>query len=75
MKSDEIQSLFATKLERYAPIKGQPSDPNLSALQETLTALLQPITYNGDKFIHNLAGLIVDENAYKLLGINLFHTT
>ena len=47
MKSNEIQSLFAAKIETYAPVEGQPSDPELSALQETLTALLLPIAYNG----------------------------
>ena len=43
MKSDEIQSLFATKLKTYAPVEGQPSDLELSALREMLTALLFPI--------------------------------
>ena len=65
MKSDKIHSLFAAKLETYAPIEGQPSDPDLSALQETLTVLLLPITYDGEKVIHNLFSLIVDEDAYK----------
>ena len=65
MKSDEIQSLFATKLETYAPIKGQPSDPDLSALQETLTAFLLPIAYDGEKDIHKLVGLIMYEDAYR----------
>ena len=65
MKSDEIQSLFETKLETYASVEGQPSDPDLSALQETLTTLLLPIAYNGEKGIHNLVGLIMDEDAYR----------
>ena len=43
MKSDEIQSLFATTLETYVPVEGKPSYPDLSALQETLTALFLPI--------------------------------
>ena len=65
MKSDETQSLFATKLEMYAPVEGQPSDPDLSALQETPTALLLPTAYDGEKGIHNLVGLIMDEDAYR----------
>ena len=65
MKSDEIQLLFAMALETYAPVEGQPSDPDLSTLQETLTALLLPITYDGEKGVHNLVGLIIDEDAYK----------
>ena len=65
MKSDEIQSLFATKLETFAPVEGQPLDPDLSALPEMLTVLLLPITYDGEKGIHNLFGLIMDEGAYK----------
>ena len=47
MKSDEIQSLFAAKLETYAPIEGQPLDPDLFSLQETRTALILPIAYDG----------------------------
>ena len=65
MKSDEIQSLFATALKTYAPVKGQPSDLDLSTLWETLTALLLPIAYDGEKGTHNLVGLIMDEDAYK----------
>ena len=65
MKSDEIQSLFAMKLEMYVTVKGQPSDPYLSALQETLTVILLPIAYDGEKVIHNLVGLIMDEDAYR----------
>ena len=64
MKSDEIQSLFVAKLETYAPIEGQTSDLDLSALRETLTALLLPIAYNGEKGVHNLVILIMDEDAY-----------
>ena len=65
MKSDEIQSLFATAIETYAPVEGQPSDPDLSTLRETLTALLLPITYDGEKGIHNLVGLVMNKDAYK----------
>ena len=65
MKSDEIQSLFTTDLKTYAPVERQPSDPDLSTLQETLTTLLLTIAYDGEKGIHNLVGLIMDEDAYK----------
>ena len=65
MKSDEIQSLFTTDLKTYVPVEGQPSDPDLSTLQETLTTLLLTISYDGEKGIHNLVGLIMDEDAYK----------
>ena len=65
LKSDKIQSLFATAIEAYAPVKGQPSDPDLSTLWEMLTALLPPIAYDGEKGIHNLVGLIMNEDAYK----------
>ena len=65
MKSDDIQSLFTTDLKTYGPVEGQPSDPDLSTLQETLTTLLLTITYDGEKGIHNLVGLIMDEDAYK----------
>ena len=65
MKSDEIHSLFAKKLETYAPVEGKTSDPDLFALRETLIALLLPIAYKGEKVIHNLVGLIMDEDAYR----------
>ena len=65
MKSDEIQSLLAMTLETYAPVEGQPSDPDLSSLQETLNAFLLPIVYYGEKLIHNLVGLIMYEDAYR----------
>ena len=65
MKSDKIQSPFATKLETNTSVEGQPSDPDLSALRETLTVVLLPIAYDGEKGIQNLIGLIMDEDAYK----------
>ena len=65
MKSDEIQSLFATSIETYTPIEGQPSEPDLSTLQEKLTALFLPIAYDGKKGIHNLVILVMNEDAYK----------
>ena len=65
MKSDDIQSLFVTTLETYAPVEGKPSDPYLSKIWEMLTALLLIITYDGEKGIHNLVGLIIDEDAYR----------
>ena len=65
MKSDEIQLLFATTLETYARVKGQPLDPDLSALWEMLTALLLPIACNGKKGVHNLVGLLMEEDAYR----------
>ena len=64
MKSDEIQSLFAMAIETYALVEGQPSDPDLSTLRETLTTLLLPIAYDGEKGIHNLVGLVMNEEAY-----------
>ena len=62
MNLDKIQSLFAAQLETYAPIEGQPSDPDLCALRETLMALLLPISYDGENGVHNLVGLIMNED-------------
>ena len=61
MKSDEIQSLFAKAIEMYAPVEGQPLDLDLSTLQETLTALLLTIAYDGEKGIHKLVGLLMNK--------------
>ena len=60
MKSDKMQLLLTTKVKTYAPVEVQPSDQDLSALRETLTALLLPISYDGEKGVHNLVGLIMD---------------
>ena len=65
MKSDKIQLLFATAIETYAPVEGQPSDLDLSTLRETLTVLLLNITYDGEKGTHKLVGLIMYYDAYK----------
>ena len=65
MKSDETQLLFATTLKTYSLIEGQTSETDLSILRETLTAILLTITYDGEKGIHNLVGLIMDEYAYR----------
>ena len=65
MKSDKIQSLFVTAIETYAPVEGQPSDPDLSTLRETLNVFFLPIEYDGEKGIHNLAGLVMNKDAYK----------
>ena len=65
MKSDKVQSLFPKKLETCAPVKGQPSVLDLFSLREILTTLLLPIGYDGKKGIHNLFGLIMNEDAYR----------
>ena len=65
MKSDKVQSLFPKKLETYAPVEGQPSVLDLFSLREILTTLLLPIGYDGKKGIHNLFGLIMNEDAYR----------
>ena len=64
MKLDELTSLFGAQLKVFEPIVGQPTNADITCLQEVLTALLYPIPYNGDKQIHSLLGIIMSDVAY-----------
>ena len=43
MKPDELIMLFGAQLDIFEPIVGQPTDGNITRLQEVLTSLLYPI--------------------------------
>ena len=48
MKPGELLTLFGAQLEVFEPIVGQPTDGDITCLQEVLTSLLYPISYDGD---------------------------
>ena len=76
MKPEEVQSLFADRLELFAPISGQPTNVNLTQLHEELTAILHPLLYYSEKGIHNLMGLVVNKDNCKVrYGIKFLKTT
>ena len=67
MKPEEVQSLFSARLDVFDPILKQPTDADLMRLHKDLTSILFPLPYNLKKGIHNLMGLVMDEDDYKVL--------
>ena len=45
MKLEEVQLLFAARLDIFDPISGQLTDAGLTRLREELTLILLPIPY------------------------------
>ena len=72
MSPEEISSLFAEALEQFEPIIGQPTDPDLTRLNEALIQVLLVIPYDEVTGTHNLVGLILDEADYKALYTSSF---
>ena len=66
MNPEGIQSLFAARLYIFDPILGQPTDAGLTRLRKELKLILLPLPYNVEKGIHNLMGLVMDEDDYKV---------
>ena len=66
MTPEEITSLFATAATAFQPIIGQPSDDDLTALQDILYPLLLDIPYDDQPGgTHNLIGIIEPTIAYQ----------
>ena len=72
MNPEESQSLFAAWLDVFEPISGQPNDTDLTWLHKELTSILIPFLYDVENGIHNLMGLVLDEDNYKLRYHNKF---
>ena len=66
MKPEESQFLFAARLDVFDPVLGQPTDTDLTWICEEITTILLPLLYDVEKGIHNLMGLIMDEDYYKV---------
>ena len=64
MTPEEIVAKFADALDNFEPIVGQPSDSDLTRLQEAVTPLLLQIPYDETGTVHKLIGLIWPEAAY-----------
>ena len=69
---ESFQSLFAAQLGVFEPISGQPNDTDLTWLHKELTSILIPFLYDVENGIHNLMGLVLDEDNYKLRYHNKF---
>ena len=64
MNPEEIVAKFATALDNFEPITDQPSDTDLTRLQEAAAPLLLHIPYEETGGKHNLIGLIWSNIAY-----------
>ena len=65
MNTEEVQLLFAARLNVFDPISGKPADADLTRLHEKLAVILLPLLYDVEKGVHNLMGLVLDEDEYK----------
>ena len=64
MTSEEIVAIFATALDNFEPITGQPTNTDLTRLWEAVAPLLIQIMYDKTGRKHNLIGLIWSKLAY-----------
>ena len=64
MTPEEIVAKFATTLNNFALIMGQPSETDLTRLREAVAPLLLQIPYEETGGKHNLIGLIRSKLAY-----------
>ena len=64
MTPEEIVAKFAHALNNFEPITGQPSDTELTRLQEAVAPLLLQILYDETGAKQNLIGLIRPKAAY-----------
>ena len=64
MTPEEIVAKFATALDNFEPITEQPSDTDLTRLQEAVAPLLVQILYDETGGKNNLIGLIWSKLAY-----------
>ena len=64
MTPKKILKKFAHSLDNFKPIDGQPSDSDLTRLQEAVAPLLLQIPYDKTGAVHNLIGLIRPEATY-----------
>ena len=64
MTPEDILVKFTHTLDKFEPITRQPSDNNLTGLQEAVAPLLLQIPYDETGAVHNLIGLIWLEAAY-----------
>ena len=66
MTPKDIVDKFAHSLDNFEPIIGQPSDSDLTILQEAVAPLLLQIPYDETGVVHNMIGLIRPEAAYNV---------
>ena len=65
MNPEEVQFLFAARIDGFEPILGQPTDAGLKQLCEELMRILLPLPFDVVKGIHDSMGLGMDKYNYK----------
>ena len=58
--------LFVARHDVFDPILWKPTDVDLTRLHGELTLIIPPLPYNVEKGIHNLIGLVMDDDEYKV---------
>ena len=61
MNPEEVQLLFAARIDVFDPISGQTTNADLTRLYEELATILLRLPYDVEKGVHNLMGLFIDE--------------
>ena len=64
MNPEELQLMFAARLDLFDPILGHPTGADLTRLSEELTTIIIPLYYDVEKGNHNLLGIMMDEGDY-----------
>ena len=64
MNPEEIQSLFAARLDVFYPILRKTINADLLLIREEHTRILPPLPYDVDKGIYNILGLVTYEEDY-----------
>ena len=64
MTPKAITLLFREAPEAFPPLKGKPSDVNLTKIRETLLPILMEIPYNQLGGVHSLTAILTDPGRY-----------
>ena len=70
MKTTEIQATFVALLDTFEPITGQPTDEDLTRLKFACLSALVPIPFDRELGEHNLMGLLLSDDEYKIRNTN-----
>jgi hypothetical protein len=64
MTPEAITLLFREACEAFPPLKGKPSDDNLTTIRETLLPILMEIPYDQLGGVHSLTAILTDPGRY-----------
>ncbi len=64
MTPEAITLLFREAHEAFPPLKGKPSDDDLTTIRETLLPILMEIPYNQLGGVHSLTAILTEPGRY-----------